>query len=101
VSRDVGHLQQHIRATFNNPVMSYRSDTSAAFGRAVEVGVSPRRNWEVMTGKAVNAARAATVSALRDPHMQALHSYWLAKRGDRSMPTRGGGACAGSGRAEN
>jgi hypothetical protein len=41
-----------------------------------------------MTEEAFNVERTATVGALRDPHMQALHSYWLAKRGDRSMPAR-------------
>jgi hypothetical protein len=35
-------LRQLIRATFNNAVMTYRSDANAAFGRAVEVLLARR-----------------------------------------------------------
>jgi hypothetical protein len=42
-----------------------------------------------MTGRPHGGIKGAvTTTALRDADLLALHSYWLAKRGDRSMPAR-------------
>jgi hypothetical protein len=41
-----------------------------------------------MPKQSFNIERAATVAQLSDPHLLALHAYWLAKRGDRTMPAR-------------
>jgi hypothetical protein len=41
-----------------------------------------------MTEDPVDTEWPATIAVLRDPQMQALHTYWLAKCGARAMPAR-------------